>query len=100
MATLLERGLVSQSDYDQADAKAKMAAARVESAVASVANAQARLSSSQVEYARTFIRAPFTGTILRKEAEVARSSSLPRRGSRRGAIVTWADLARSKWTGT
>ncbi len=95
MATLLERGLVSQSDYDQADAKAKMAVARVESAVASVANAQARLSSSQVEYARTFIRAPFSGAILRKEAEVGEIvSPIPSSGGlTRGAIVTMADLS-------
>jgi RND family efflux transporter MFP subunit len=94
LATLLERGLVSQSDYDQADAKAKMASARVESAIASVANAQARLSSSQVEYARTFIRAPFSGAILRKEAEVGEIvSPIPSSGGlTRGAIVTMADL--------
>ncbi len=94
MTTLLERGLVSQSDYDQADAKAKMASARVESAIASVANAQARLSSSQVEYARTFIRAPFSGAILRKEAEVGEIvSPIPSSGGlTRGAIVTMADL--------
>ena len=95
MTTLLERGLVSQSDYDQADAKAKMASARVESAIASVANAQARLSSSQVEYARTFIRAPFSGAILRKEAEVGEIvSPIPSSGGlTRGAIVTMADLS-------
>ncbi|HLQ66189.1 MAG TPA: efflux RND transporter periplasmic adaptor subunit [Candidatus Limnocylindrales bacterium] len=92
--TLLARGLVSQSDYDQGDARAKVAAARTESAVAAVADAQARLSAAQVEYARTFIRAPFSGAVLRKEAEVGEIvSPIPSSGGlTRGAIVTMADL--------
>jgi RND family efflux transporter MFP subunit len=92
---LVSRGLVSQSDYDAAEARSKVAAARVESASASVANARARLSSAQVEYARTFIRAPFSGAVLRKEAEVGEIvSPIPSSGGlTRGAIVTMADLS-------
>jgi len=92
---LLKRALVSQSDFDQADARAKVARARVESAAASVANAEARVSAAQVEYGRTFIRAPFSGAVLRKEAEVGEIvSPIPSSGGlTRGAIVTMADLA-------
>jgi len=95
LSALLARGLVSQSEYDEAEARAKVASARVESAVASVANAQARLSAAQVDYARTFIRAPFSGAVLRKEAEVGEIvSPIPSSGGlTRGAIVTMADLA-------
>jgi RND family efflux transporter MFP subunit len=91
---LLAKGLVSQSDFDEADARAKVAAARVESAGASVENARARLSAAEVEYARTFIRAPFSGAVLRKEAEVGEIvSPIPSSGGlTRGAIVTMADL--------
>lgn len=92
---LLAKGLVSQSDFDESDARAKVAAARVESAAASVENARARLSAAQVEYARTFIRAPFSGAVLRKEAEVGEVvSPIPSSGGlTRGAIVTMADLS-------
>lgn len=95
LAALLAKGLVSQSDYDQADARAKVAAARVESAAASVQNARARLSAAQVDLARTFIRAPFSGAVLRKEAEVGEIvSPIPSSGGlTRGAIVTMADLS-------
>lgn len=92
---LLQKSLVSQSDYDEAEARAKVAAARVESAGAAVANARARLASAQVELARTYIRAPFSGAVLRKEAEVGEIvSPIPSSGGlTRGAIVTMADLS-------
>ncbi|MGE5179088.1 MAG: efflux RND transporter periplasmic adaptor subunit [Bacteroidota bacterium] len=92
---LLQKSLVSQSDYDEAEARAKVAAARVESAGAAVANARARLAAAQVELARTFIRAPFSGAVLRKEAEVGEIvSPIPSSGGlTRGAIVTMADLS-------
>jgi len=94
LQALLAKGLVSQSDYEEADARAKVADARVESAAASVANARARLSAAQVDLARTFIRAPFSGAVLRKEAEVGEIvSPIPSSGGlTRGAIVTMADL--------
>jgi len=94
LEALLQRGLVSRSEYDEAEARAKVAAARVESARAAIANARARLSASQVELGRTFIRAPFSGAVLRKEAEVGEIvSPIPSSGGlTRGAIVTMADL--------
>lgn len=93
--SLLAKGLVSQADFDAAEARAKVATARVASAAASVENARARLRSAEVELARTFIRAPFAGAILRKEAEVGEIvSPIPSSGGlTRGAIVTMADLS-------
>ncbi|HET7498603.1 MAG TPA: efflux RND transporter periplasmic adaptor subunit [Candidatus Eisenbacteria bacterium] len=95
LQALLTKGLVSQSDFDEADARAKVADARVQSAAASMENARARLSAAQVDYARTFIRAPFSGAVLRKEAEVGEIvSPIPSSGGlTRGAIVTMADLS-------
>jgi RND family efflux transporter MFP subunit len=92
---LLSRGLASQADFDAAEARAKVAAARVESAVADVTDARARLGAAQVAYDRTFIRAPFAGAVLRKEAEVGEIvSPIPSSGGlTRGAIVTMASLA-------
>jgi len=92
---LLGRGLVSQSEFDAADAKAQVARARVESAAAEIGSAEARLQSASVSYEKTFIRAPFAGAVLRKEAEVGEIvSPIPSSGGlTRGAIVTMANLA-------
>lgn len=92
---LLSRGLASQADFDAAEARAKVAAARVESAAADVTDARARLGAAQIAYDRTFIRAPFAGAVLRKEAEVGEVvSPIPSSGGlTRGAIVTMANLA-------
>jgi len=88
------KGLVSQAELDQAVATDDVAAARVKSAAADVANARARVRSAQVEYDRTFVRAPFAGAVLRKEAEVGEIvSPVPSSGGlTRGAIVTMANL--------
>lgn len=91
---LLSKGLASQADFDNAEAKAKAADARVLSAEADVRSARAGLDAAQVSYDRTFIRAPFDGAVLRKEAEVGEIvSPIPSSGGlTRGAIVTLANL--------
>jgi len=92
---LLSRALISQAEFDQADARAKVDAARVGSAEANLENAAARLRAAEVDLERTFIRAPFAGAVLRKEAEVGEIvSPLPSSGGlTRGAVVTMANLA-------
>ncbi|MBI4364755.1 MAG: efflux RND transporter periplasmic adaptor subunit [Candidatus Latescibacteria bacterium] len=92
---LRSQGLVSQSEMDQAEARDDVARARVRSAEADVKNAEARLQAAQVAYDKTFIRAPFAGAVLRKEAEVGEIvSPIPSSGGlTRGAIVTMANLA-------
>src|SRR6266704_2716318 len=85
--------LVSQQDVDasesraaQADARARAAAARIEAAEAAQRFAQASLEN-------TLIRAPFSGTVLRKEAEVGEVVAPSVGGGlTRGAVVTMADL--------
>ncbi|HYR52937.1 MAG TPA: efflux RND transporter periplasmic adaptor subunit [Candidatus Dormibacteraeota bacterium] len=89
------KGLVSQAELDRATAADDMARARVKSADAAVKNAHARVQSAQVEYEKTFVRAPFDGAVLRKEADVGEIvSPVPSSGGlTRGAIVTMANLA-------
>jgi len=85
---------VSQAELDRAVAADDMARARVKSADAAVKNAHARVRSAQVDYDKTFVRAPFAGAVLRKEAEVGEIvSPVPSSGGlTRGAIVTMANL--------
>jgi len=94
-AELLARGLVSQSDLDAADAKAKVDRARVERTAADIQSAESNVHVAEVGLEKTYIRAPFAGAVLRKEAEVGEIvSPIPSSGGlTRGAIVTMANLA-------
>jgi HlyD family secretion protein len=77
----------ARSRADQAAARATAAEARVEASAAARRVAEATLEN-------TYIRAPFTGTVLRKEAEVGEVVAPSVGGGlTRGAVVTMADLA-------
>lgn len=91
---MFDRQLTAQSAYDAAKSTLDMAAARVEVATAAIGSADADLKQSRELLEKTFIRAPFDGTILRKEAEVGEivSPQPSSGGQTRGAIVTMADL--------
>ena len=77
----------AESRVQQADARWSAQAARVDAAAAGLRVAQASLEN-------TYIRAPFSGTVLRKEAEVGEVVAPSVGGGlTRGAVVTMADLA-------
>jgi HlyD family secretion protein len=94
-AELKRQGLVSQAELDAADANAKVARARVERTRADIESADAGLQVAEADLDKTYIRAPFSGAVLRKEAEVGEIvSPIPSSGGlTRGAIVTMANLA-------
>jgi RND family efflux transporter MFP subunit len=76
----------AQSRFNQADARANAQSARVDAAAAGLRLAQANLEN-------TYVRAPFSGTVLRKEAEVGEVVAPSVGGGlTRGAVVTMADL--------
>ena len=86
--------LVSQQEVDVAETRAATAAARARAAVAGVTAAEATVRFAKVNLENTEIRAPFTGTVLRKEAEVGEVVAPSVGGGlTRGAVVTMADLA-------
>jgi RND family efflux transporter MFP subunit len=86
--------LVSAQDSESAVSRADQAAARAGSAQAKVDAAAAALRYAQATLENTYIRAPFTGTVLRKEAEVGEVVAPSVGGGlTRGAVVTMADLA-------
>jgi RND family efflux transporter MFP subunit len=85
--------LVSAQDLDNVESRASQAAARLEAADARLAAAQASLRFALANLENTVIRAPFTGTVLRKEAEVGEVVAPSVGGGlTRGAVVTMADL--------
>ncbi len=85
--------LVAQQDVDQAESRAAQAAARAQATSARVGGAAAGLRFAEANFDNTVIRAPFTGTVLRKEAEVGEVVAPSVGGGlTRGAVVTMADL--------
>ena len=86
--------LVSLQDLEAAESRASQASARVRAQEARVESAKAGLKLAQATFENTLIRAPFTGTVLRKDAEVGEVVAPSVGGGlTRGAVVTMADLA-------
>jgi len=86
--------LVSPQDVENADSRARQAEARFGAQSARVDAAAAALRVAQANLENTYIRAPFSGTVLRKEAEVGEVVAPSVGGGlTRGAVVTMADLA-------
>ena len=86
--------LVSPQDVENADSKARQGDARVSAQQSRVDAADAGLRVAQANLENTYIRAPFSGTVLRKEAEVGEVVAPSVGGGlTRGAVVTMADLA-------
>jgi RND family efflux transporter MFP subunit len=86
--------LVAVQDVEAADTRAATAAARADAAAARVQAAEAARRFAEASLENTLIRAPFTGTVLRKEAEVGEVVAPSVGGGlTRGAVVTMADLA-------
>lgn len=86
--------LVSPQEVENAESRARQADARVDAQSARVDAVAAGLRVAQANLENTYIRAPFTGTVLRKEAEVGEVVAPSVGGGlTRGAVVTMADLA-------
>lgn len=86
--------LLSQQDLESAESRAAQAEARVRAQEARVQAADAGIRMAQANLENTLIRAPFTGTVLRKDAEVGEVVAPSVGGGlTRGAVVTMADLS-------
>ncbi|MES2176292.1 MAG: efflux RND transporter periplasmic adaptor subunit [Gemmatimonadota bacterium] len=86
--------LISQQDLEQATNRAAQAEARLSAAEARKRSADAGLRMAEVNSENTIIRAPFSGTVLRKDAEVGEVVAPSVGGGlTRGAVVTMADLS-------
>lgn len=96
MESLRKSNNVSEADYDTAYFKEQSAVAKVETLKAAVALSEAKVTESEEFKENMFVRAPFSGTVISKDAEVG-ESILPGgmgEASGRGSVVTIADLKR------
>ena len=91
---LLEGKLISQSDFDAAEAKNKTGEAGVLAAEAALASARANVAYAAVQVENTYIRAPFDGTVLTKNADVGEVvAPFASSASTKAAVVTLADMS-------
>jgi RND family efflux transporter MFP subunit len=91
---LLRHGYISQAEYDSGEARYKRAIAMKESAQASVIAAKAALQVAQLNVEYTFIRAPFDGVVLTKNADVGDIvTPIGAAANAKAALVTMADMS-------
>jgi len=87
--------LISDQEWEQLHSRLTESEARVASQGAAIQAASASLEVARANLENTLIRAPFDGTVLRKDAEVGElvAPSIGGSGLTRGAVVTLADLS-------
>ncbi len=91
---LLASGIISQADFDSADARLKRAIAAANSAEAGIAVATAALQGGNVSNDYSLIRAPFDAVVLTKNADVGDIiTPLGAAANAKAAVVTIADPA-------
>ncbi|MHB1048768.1 MAG: efflux RND transporter periplasmic adaptor subunit [Bacteroidota bacterium] len=91
---LFEQQSISRAEYDGATARNRRAIAAVASAAANIKYAEANIRAASVGVENTFIRAPFDGVVLTKNANVGEViSPFGAAAGSRGAIVTIADMS-------
>ncbi|MBI1912814.1 MAG: efflux RND transporter periplasmic adaptor subunit [Deltaproteobacteria bacterium] len=90
---LFERGFISRSVFDAAEARYKKALAAVDAANATVNANRAALKGASVSVEYTLIRAPFDGVVLTKNADIGDIiTPLGAAANAKAAVVTIADL--------
>jgi HlyD family secretion protein len=90
---LVEQKLISDADFSSANARYRKAIAGVASAKASVVQAQAGVTAADVNVENTYIRAPFDGVVLTKDADVGDViTPFGAASGSKGDIVTMADM--------
>jgi RND family efflux transporter MFP subunit len=90
---LVAQGIISQSDYDTAQARHDRDAAATSGALTAINSAQAALRGAEAALDYTLIRAPFDGVVLTKNADVGDIvSPLAAAANAKAAVVTLADM--------
>ena len=91
---LAAAGIIGTEEGESADTSALSATAEAKASRAQVAVARAALNTARLELDKTRITAPFSGAVLRKDAEVGEivGPIMTSNTARAGAVVTIADL--------
>lgn len=90
---LVSEGIISQADYDVAEARHSRAVSASAAAQAGIRGAQSALRGAEASLDYTLIRAPFDGVVLTKNADVGDIvSPLAAAANAKAAVVTLADM--------
>jgi HlyD family secretion protein len=90
---LLSQGVVSQADFDAAEARENRSKAALAAAAANLTVSRAALDGADVSFDYTKIRAPFDGVVLTKNADVGDIvTPLGAAANAKASVVTIADL--------
>ncbi len=92
---LYENRVGPMEDWEKAEARGDASAARLDALRQQVRLSAARVGEAREQLENMFIRAPFDGTVISKDAEVGETITPGGMGaaSGRGSVVTLADLA-------
>ncbi|MGH8618771.1 MAG: efflux RND transporter periplasmic adaptor subunit [Burkholderiales bacterium] len=91
---LLRQNFVAQAAHDTALSRLDKAKANIASLQAAIAAAEAAHRNAQVALDQTLIRAPFTGVVLTKNANVGDNiTPFSAAADTKGAVLTMADMA-------
>jgi len=90
---LIAGGYIAQSDYDAVNTRYLRSLEAVKGSEAAVRAAEAALSGAEVSFDYAFIRAPFDGVVLTKNADVGDIvTPLSASATSKAAVVTLADM--------
>jgi len=90
---LVSQGITARAEFDSAEARYRRAVATVARATSSITGAEAALRGANVNIEYTFIRAPFDGVVLTKNADVGDIvTPLGAAANAKAAVVTLADM--------
>lgn len=90
---LLKDGIVARADYDSAEARYLQAKGAVDGANAGIRAAAAALRGAEVNVEYSYIRAPFDGVVLTKDADVGDIvTPIGAAADAKAAVVNIADL--------
>jgi len=91
--TLFDQSSISKAEYDGATARYRRAAAGIASAEANIKYGEANVRAAEVQVENTYIRGPFDGVVLTKDANVGEViTPFGAAAGSRGAVVTMADM--------
>ncbi|MDI6852806.1 MAG: efflux RND transporter periplasmic adaptor subunit [Deltaproteobacteria bacterium] len=92
--TLVQQDLVARQDFDSAQARFHKAQAQVAAARAQINASQANLANAQAALEYSYIRSPFDGVVLTKNADVGEVvAPFGAAATAKASVVTMADFA-------
>lgn len=90
---LLERGFLSKAEYDASEARLKRAEAMVSQRRAQIKATEAQVKEAEVNLEYTYIKVPFDGVVLTKDADVGDIvTPLGAAANARASVITIADM--------